>query len=131
MQTYGSSWRQDADKELLHEYFMRPLFDPDAFLHPRVLLLRRLAHPVNADMAWYRNEVVDRVDGRTINSLAELAATLDSFRPGFRNIPLDSFELVNSRVTRAGNCVSLPVNKKRAEKGASSAPDNKEAETWH
>ncbi|MFQ5717958.1 MAG: PDZ domain-containing protein [Acidobacteriota bacterium] len=86
MQTYGSSWRQDADKELLHEYFMRPLFDPDAYLHPRVLLLRRLAHPVNADMAWYRNEVVDRVDGRTINSLAELAETLDSFTGKFHLI---------------------------------------------
>ena len=77
MKTYGSDWRLDAAMRLRYEYFVKLVAEPDMWLQERVLLLRRLTHPVNADMAWYRNEVVERVNGREITSLDVLVETLE------------------------------------------------------
>jgi S1-C subfamily serine protease len=78
LKTYGADWQYEADKGLLHDFFVRPAFEPELLLQERVVLLRRLTHPVNADMAWYRNEAVERVNGREITSLDVLVETLEN-----------------------------------------------------
>lgn len=72
LKTHGEEWRREAPKPLLDEFFHRILVEPDLQLQERVVLLRRLDDPVNAEMAWYRNEVVERVNGRQITSLEVL-----------------------------------------------------------
>lgn len=78
LKTYGSNWRYEANQRLLHEHFMRSYVEPESILHERVVLLRRLKHRVNKNMTWYRNEVVERVNGRKIRSLDDLVETLEN-----------------------------------------------------
>ena len=57
-------------------------------LRERVVLLRRLDHPVNGGMAWFRNVVVERVNGRSINRLEDLIAATESNQGEFHVIEL-------------------------------------------
>jgi len=77
MNTYGNDWPREAPSELLDEYFHRVLVDPDLQREERVVLLRRLDDPVNAEMAWYRDQVVERVNGRAITGLSDLEDAFD------------------------------------------------------
>lgn len=86
MKTYGDQWRSDANKALLHEFLVRPAMDDNYFVQERVVLLRRLADPVNAEMAWFRNQVVQRVNGREITSLEVLVEALESHDGEFQVI---------------------------------------------
>jgi S1-C subfamily serine protease len=72
MATYGQDWRGTAPSPLLDEYWRRLLVEPELQLMERVVLLRRLDDPVNAEMAWYRDQVVERVNGRRITGLGSL-----------------------------------------------------------
>jgi S1-C subfamily serine protease len=78
MKTFGRDWRSRGEKEMLYEFFIRPQFEPDLTGQERVVLLRRLDQPVNVDMAWYRNQVVEKVNGRRITGLADLIETLEN-----------------------------------------------------
>ena len=86
----SSSWRSSVrrskssgriggttPRSLLGEFLIRPFFKPELRLQERVVLLRRLKHPVNADLAWFRDQVVQRVNGREIASLDDLVDTLE------------------------------------------------------
>lgn len=79
LRTFGSDWLEEADDTLLYEYYMRPALQPEILRQERVVLLRRLIHPVNADLAWFRNEVLERVNGQEVTSLEALAAMLESY----------------------------------------------------
>jgi S1-C subfamily serine protease len=76
LKTFGDEWQSKADRLLLDEFIFRPLADPSLHAAERVVLLRRLDHPVNAHIPWYRNQLVSKVNGREIRSLAELASAL-------------------------------------------------------
>ena len=78
LKTFGD-WRYEAPKELIEEFAIRPLVDPERVGQERVVLLRRLRHPVNADTAWHRNQVVDRVNGRVIDSIDSLVEALEHY----------------------------------------------------
>jgi S1-C subfamily serine protease len=69
---------EEIPPQLIYESYLRPIAEPDSSREEPVLLLRRLDHPVNADMTWSRDLVVDRVDGRPIRDLRELAAALEA-----------------------------------------------------
>jgi hypothetical protein len=77
VKTYGNDWRQDADKVLLYDLFERPKFDRALARGERVVLLRTLDHPVNAHIAWNRNIMVARVDGREILGLGDLVDAIE------------------------------------------------------
>jgi len=77
MKTFGWDWRWKADKALLHEFLFRPLAEPAQYTRERVVLLRRLDHPVNVNMAWFNNLAVERVNGRAVGSLEELIAAIE------------------------------------------------------
>jgi len=78
MKTFGREWYARADRALLHEFLFRPLLEPALLARERVVLLRRLDHPVNADMAWFRNLAVERVNGKRILGLEDLIAAIES-----------------------------------------------------
>lgn len=78
LSSYGPDWRRTAPKELLHEFLIRPFGEPELRLDERVVLRGRLKHPVNADMAWFRDQVVERVNGQRIGSLEDLVRAFEA-----------------------------------------------------
>lgn len=78
MKTFGPDWRASGDKILLHELLIRPYADPDQWRSERVVLLRRLDHPVNAALSWFQNLALERVNGRQVTGLPDLAEALAS-----------------------------------------------------
>ncbi len=50
------------------------------------MLLRRLDHPVNADMAWFRNLAVERINGREITGMDDLVESLENHQGEFHLI---------------------------------------------
>ena len=78
LKTFGNDWYTDGDMALLHEFQVRPLSEIELTTRERVVLLRRLDHPVNANFAWYRNQVIERVNGREIDSLESLVDAIET-----------------------------------------------------
>lgn len=78
MKTYGDNWMAKADKHLLYEFFHRFMSEPDRMLREPVVLLRRLDHPVNSSMAWYRNLIVDKVNGKSIERLEDVIEAIET-----------------------------------------------------
>jgi S1-C subfamily serine protease len=62
---------------LAYEYMSRPMAEPERFEREPVILLRRLDHSVNAEIAWYRQLVVESVNGRTIHGLSDLVEAVE------------------------------------------------------
>jgi S1-C subfamily serine protease len=77
VKTFGEHWARDGDKAFLYEFLYRPEAEPERMREERVVLLRRLDHPVNASIAWYKNMVVERVNGRRVTSLEDLIKAID------------------------------------------------------
>jgi S1-C subfamily serine protease len=69
-----SALGSSAPSTLLHEAYMRPFEDDDFDKQESVILLERLEHPVNVELAWFRRKVVDRINGRPIRNLADVIA---------------------------------------------------------
>jgi len=67
----------EIPQQLIYESYLRPMAEPGSAREEPVVLMRRLDHPVNAEMAWSKGLVVDRVDGRAIRDLFDLVAALD------------------------------------------------------
>jgi hypothetical protein len=65
-------------EHILYELYFRPIEEPLATRRESIVLLRRLDHAVNGYMSWYRNLVVDRVNGSSIESLEELIDAIES-----------------------------------------------------
>jgi S1-C subfamily serine protease len=86
MKTFGNEWYARGDRALLREFLFRPLVEPELLSQERVVLLRRLDHPVNADMAWFRNLAVERVNGKPIHKLEDLIAAIESNTDSFHVI---------------------------------------------
>jgi S1-C subfamily serine protease len=92
LKTFGEKWYTQGDKLLLDAFYEQPLREPGLLLRERVVLLRRLDHPVNGAMAWFRNSIVERVNGRPINRLEDLIAAVESNQADFH-----VFELAHLR----------------------------------
>ncbi|MBD3867561.1 MAG: trypsin-like peptidase domain-containing protein [Acidobacteria bacterium] len=86
LKTFGGDWHVKADKEIVYEFLVRPMIQPELIQQERVVLLRRLKHPVNSDMAFYRNQVVEKVNGKTITCLEDLVETLENHQGDFHLI---------------------------------------------
>lgn len=83
LETAGADWVANADRDLLHEFMVRSAEEPEAISRERVVLVRRLDHPVNTNLAWHRMLVVERVNGRTIGRLEDLVEAIESNREPF------------------------------------------------
>jgi len=86
LKTYGQEWFARASRNLMHEFFLRPLYEPRIQLQERVVLLRRLDHPVNADMAWFRNLAVERINGKEVTSMEVLVESLENHQGDYHLI---------------------------------------------
>lgn len=86
MNTYGSDWARSAPLALLDEYLHRVLAQPELQLRERIVLLRRLDDPVNAEMAWFMDQIVERVNGRVITGLDDLIQAFESNQSGYHVI---------------------------------------------
>jgi hypothetical protein len=80
LQTVGD----EMPRHLIHEAFFRSLEEPERVAMESVVLLRRLDHAVNADMAYHRNLVVARVNGRPIERLEDLIEAIETNREPFQ-----------------------------------------------
>ena len=72
LETFGGGWAGSAPDEWIYEIMFRPLEDPLPQDRERIVLLRRMDHELNANMAFFRNQLVERVNGRTINNMQDL-----------------------------------------------------------
>jgi hypothetical protein len=88
LETYGDKWVTQGDKLLLDAFYQQPLREPGVMLRDRVVLLRKLDHPVNGQMAWFRYSMVERVNGRTIDKLEDLIEAIESNKEDFHVIEL-------------------------------------------
>ena len=88
LETTGRDWVVSADKRLVQEQIFRPLSDPKALLREPVVLLRRLDDPVNINIAWYRNQLVTKANGKEIDSLGELIDAIESNKSAFHVLEL-------------------------------------------
>jgi len=77
VKTFGDDWMSNADSELVYELLFRPQEDPAILKKERIVLLRRLDHPVNVNIAFFRNILVDRVNDRSIESLQDLVRAIE------------------------------------------------------
>ncbi len=106
LKNFGDDWISSADKDLLYEFMVRPYGEPDLTVHERVVLLRRLKHPANADMAWVRNQVVQRVNGREIQGLDDLIDAIETHDGDFHFFEFAShrrFGVLSRRAAEASN----------------------------
>ena len=94
MGTFGADWFSKADRRLLYEFMFRPVEDPAPPGSRCVLLLRRLDHPVNAQMAWYRNRIVSQVNGSPIQSLEDLVEQVQSHDGPYQVFEFEHFGCV-------------------------------------
>ena len=88
LETTGRDWVVSADKRLVQEQIFRPLSDPKALLSEPVVLLRRLDDPVNINIAWYRNQLVKKANGKEIDSLGGLIEAIESNKAPFHVLEL-------------------------------------------
>jgi S1-C subfamily serine protease len=91
IKTFGPKWPAKADRALLDELLFRPLREPELLRKQRIVLLRRLDHPVNASIVWARNQVVERVNGRPIGSLEDLISAIEDNEADYHEIELATF----------------------------------------
>jgi hypothetical protein len=68
--------------QISYEYSSRAFADLDR-LNNTVVLLRRLDHPVNVNMTWSSQAVLERVNDKRIRSLTDLVEAVESNRNEF------------------------------------------------
>jgi len=109
MKTFGNEWYARADRALLHEFLFRPLEEPALLAQERVVLLRRLDHPVNAAMAWFRNLAVERVNGKPILKLEDLIAAIESNQGPFHVIEFSNLHRLGVLDRAAADAAQLEI----------------------
>ena len=91
LKTFGESWMAKADKHLLYEFFHRFMEEPERLKREPVVLLRRLDHPANANMAWHRNLIVDRVNGKSIDRLEDMIDAIENNQGKYHEFDFEYF----------------------------------------
>jgi S1-C subfamily serine protease len=110
METFGSDWYTEADAAMLHEYSVRTVGELDLTTQERVVLLRRLDHPVNAEFAWSRNQVIERVNDVEIRSLEGLVDAIETHDGEYHFFEFASyrrFEVLNREQAERSNAEIL------------------------
>ena len=91
LKSFGEGWASQSEKHLLYEFFHRFMAEPERMQREPVVLLRRLDHPVNANMAWYRNLLVSRVNGKEIRGLEDVIAAIESNEAAYHEFEFEYF----------------------------------------
>ena len=95
LKTYGKDWVTEADKNLFYECMYKPFEESSKVKTEPVILLRRLDHQVNANMAFYKNLVVEKVNGRSIDRLEDLIDAIETNEEDFHVLEFGYFSRFN------------------------------------
>jgi len=77
----GRDWNAKAPALLRYTYQYKSIEMPSHLHVESVVFLRRLDHPVNADMPNFKNLLVQKVNGKSITTLGDLVSAIES-NPG-------------------------------------------------
>ncbi len=91
VKTFGDDWMSEANSELIYELLFRAQGEPEFLKKERVVLLRRLDHPVNVNVPFFKNILIDRVNGRTIDSLQDLVRAIEENKGPFQRFEFAYF----------------------------------------
>jgi S1-C subfamily serine protease len=91
LKTYGKDWVTEADKNLFYECMYKPFEVSSKVKTEPVILLRRLDHQVNANMAFYKNLVVEKINGRSIDRLEDLIEAIETNEEDFHVLEFGYF----------------------------------------
>lgn len=94
LRTHGEDWDSKADYHLVDTVFRQAASDPERTYAERVLLWRRLDHPVNAELAWSRDQIVEEVNGTKIRTLGDLVRAIESNRGRYQVFLLSPFNRI-------------------------------------
>lgn len=83
LRVYGDNWAQTADKELLREIRLGIYETPELYGRERIVLLRKLDAPVNAQMSLDRPMLVETIDGKRIDRLEDVVAAFEGDKSQF------------------------------------------------
>jgi S1-C subfamily serine protease len=83
LKTWGKSWSDEADKQLLY-YYLYYLTDDLSSQHPSfIVLTKRLPDEVNTYCENYESFVVDKVNGRSVKTLKEMKELISTLQDKF------------------------------------------------
>jgi S1-C subfamily serine protease len=89
LSTFGRSWAQSANRDLVWHQLFREAERPEEADREVVVLTRVLRHAVNSQMALNPPAPVERINGRTIRSLADVVSAFAGNRGRFHMIELE------------------------------------------
>jgi S1-C subfamily serine protease len=78
LKLFGRNWGTDAPASLRYAYKYKPIEKPTDLHEEPVVFLRRLKHPVNADMPNFKNVLVETVNAKRITNLRDLVVAIES-----------------------------------------------------
>jgi S1-C subfamily serine protease len=78
LKLFGRNWNNEAPASFRHAYRYKAIENPEHIHDEPVVMLRRLDHPVNINMAYSRNLMLERVNGRRITRLEDLVDAIES-----------------------------------------------------
>jgi len=89
LNTFGRSWAQSANRDLVWHQLFREAEMPEEADREVVVLTRVLRHAVNSQMSLNPPAPVERINGRTIRSLADAVAAFKENGGRFHMIELE------------------------------------------
>jgi S1-C subfamily serine protease len=89
LNTLGRSWAQSADRDLVWHQLFREAEKPEEADRDVIVLTRVLRHAVNSQMSINPPAAVEKINGRTIRSLADVVAAFSENRDRFHLIELE------------------------------------------
>ena len=89
LNTMGRSWAQSANRDLVWHQLFREAERPEEADREVVVLTRVLRHSVNSQMSFNLPAPVEKINGRTIRSLADVIAAFGESHGKFHIIELE------------------------------------------
>ncbi len=90
LKLFGRDWDADAPALLRYTYKYKSIEKPSHLHEEPVVLLRRLEHPVNAEMPNFKNLLVQKVNGKPITNLGDLVSVIESSPGPFQVLEFES-----------------------------------------
>ena len=78
VKTFGRNWRNVANLEMVYELYYRKNEKPESARKEPVVLAATLAHPVNADIRLASRAMIDKINGKRIESLEDLIEAFEN-----------------------------------------------------
>jgi S1-C subfamily serine protease len=111
MKTLGSSWTDTSNSDLYYELFYRRHEQPETARKEPIVLSTVLPHAVNANFGLRGHVLVDKINGKKINSLEDVISAFESAPAEGQDVlefyPDKTFEALGRADVRAANAEIL------------------------